>query len=348
MYNDIVRRAHLPRELAIRRIMANTGVDLSLYGASSSDTLGEEEEASGEGSSDEGGCEDDEILEDESQAREHGAVAASVNGSPVVMTPSPKGMEMREETPPKVEPNRAMEVPEETPPKVDPNRAIKIEKSDGELPSHCSEKEELDWATKKMQKAREEFLDAYDSRDQKGQSKAGGSEEKESKVEGSKAEDLEAKQVAREKDGGLEDESSKKKGKKDVEGEGASVEPKSKRCRRHKEDAGGCEDGSSVSKRTRAHLLEAKEKRLAKEAEKAKADESTEEAHEKNAGEVNKKKKGAAKVMNTSQEKDAADDAKKKQRSRKCCAYSKAYKATKGTEEEKREAAKKVPNMHPS
>ena len=47
MYNDIVRRAHLPRELPIRRIMAGTGVDLALYGPSSSDTLGEEE-ASGE------------------------------------------------------------------------------------------------------------------------------------------------------------------------------------------------------------------------------------------------------------------------------------------------------------
>ena len=51
----IVRRAHLPRELAIRRIMAATGVDLSLYGPSSSDTLGENEEASDEEDNDENG-----------------------------------------------------------------------------------------------------------------------------------------------------------------------------------------------------------------------------------------------------------------------------------------------------
>lgn len=81
-------------------------------------------------------------------------------------------------------------------------------RSDGELPSHCSEKEELDWATKKMQKCRREFLDAYVSTDPKDQSKADGGEERASKVEGSKAEDVEAKQVAGEKDGGLKVEES--------------------------------------------------------------------------------------------------------------------------------------------
>lgn len=47
MYNDIVRRHHLPREHAIRRVMAATGVDLSLYGASSSETLVHDEEDAG-------------------------------------------------------------------------------------------------------------------------------------------------------------------------------------------------------------------------------------------------------------------------------------------------------------
>jgi hypothetical protein len=81
-------------------------------------------------------------------------------------------------------------------------------RSDGELPSHCSEKEELDWATRKMEKCRREFLDAYVSGDPKDQSKAGGGEERTSKVESSKAEDVEAKQVAGEKDGGLKVEES--------------------------------------------------------------------------------------------------------------------------------------------
>lgn len=39
IYNDICRRAHLPREMPIRNLMANTGLDLSLYGPSSSDDL---------------------------------------------------------------------------------------------------------------------------------------------------------------------------------------------------------------------------------------------------------------------------------------------------------------------
>ena len=32
LYNDVVRRTHLPREPAIRRLLASTGVDLCLYG----------------------------------------------------------------------------------------------------------------------------------------------------------------------------------------------------------------------------------------------------------------------------------------------------------------------------
>ena len=32
IYNDIVRRSHLPREHEIRRIMSETGIDLSQYG----------------------------------------------------------------------------------------------------------------------------------------------------------------------------------------------------------------------------------------------------------------------------------------------------------------------------
>lgn len=42
LYNDVVRRPHLPREAAIRNLMANTGVNLCLYGPSSSDDLQEE------------------------------------------------------------------------------------------------------------------------------------------------------------------------------------------------------------------------------------------------------------------------------------------------------------------
>ena len=32
LYNDVARRPHLPREVAIRRILMNTGIDISLYG----------------------------------------------------------------------------------------------------------------------------------------------------------------------------------------------------------------------------------------------------------------------------------------------------------------------------
>ncbi len=39
IYNDICRRAHLPRELPIRNLMANTGIDLTLYGPASNDDL---------------------------------------------------------------------------------------------------------------------------------------------------------------------------------------------------------------------------------------------------------------------------------------------------------------------
>lgn len=49
IYNDIVRRTHLPREHAIRRIMAGTGIDLSLYGPSSHEELPVEEEEPLEG-----------------------------------------------------------------------------------------------------------------------------------------------------------------------------------------------------------------------------------------------------------------------------------------------------------
>lgn len=147
---------------------------------------------------------------------------------------------------------------------------------------------------------------------------------------------------------GCEEKVSKKKSKKDG-GESATVEPKSKRLRRQKEDTGVCEEmpsGSSASKRVRAHLQEAKQKRLAKEAEEAEKAKAPTEKAEKHAGKVNKKR--AAKDKPDSLQKDAAEEAKKKERSRKCCAYSKAYKATKGTEEEKRAAAKKVPDMHPA
>lgn len=41
LYNDIVRRPHLPRERAIRRIMLDTGIDLFFYGRSSEEDLGE-------------------------------------------------------------------------------------------------------------------------------------------------------------------------------------------------------------------------------------------------------------------------------------------------------------------
>ena len=44
LYNDIIRRPHLPREPSIRRIMSETNIDLSLYGRSSEDLEGEENE----------------------------------------------------------------------------------------------------------------------------------------------------------------------------------------------------------------------------------------------------------------------------------------------------------------
>lgn len=81
MYNDITRRVHLPRELAIRRIMAATGVDLSLYGPSSCDTLeetpvdGDEYEAEG--------CEGEECQESEGEKEDDPCCSASA--SDVVM-----------------------------------------------------------------------------------------------------------------------------------------------------------------------------------------------------------------------------------------------------------------------
>ena len=41
LYNDVVRRTHLRREPAIRRLLASTGVDLGWYGPS--EMLDEEE-----------------------------------------------------------------------------------------------------------------------------------------------------------------------------------------------------------------------------------------------------------------------------------------------------------------
>ena len=41
LYNDVVRRPHLPREEPIRNLLANTGIDLSQYGTSSTDQLGD-------------------------------------------------------------------------------------------------------------------------------------------------------------------------------------------------------------------------------------------------------------------------------------------------------------------
>lgn len=41
-YNTICRRSHLPREASIRRLMGDTGVELSLYGPSTQDILEEE------------------------------------------------------------------------------------------------------------------------------------------------------------------------------------------------------------------------------------------------------------------------------------------------------------------
>ena len=46
LYNDVVRRTHLPREPAIRRLLASTGVDLCLYGPSE---MLEEEEVDDQG-----------------------------------------------------------------------------------------------------------------------------------------------------------------------------------------------------------------------------------------------------------------------------------------------------------
>jgi len=48
IYNDIVRRNHLPREPGIRRIMAETGIDLPLYGPCSDENLEQETEEVGD------------------------------------------------------------------------------------------------------------------------------------------------------------------------------------------------------------------------------------------------------------------------------------------------------------
>lgn len=64
MYNDIVRRHHLPREHAIRRIMAATGVDLSLYGASSSENLVHEDHEEEDPGVEEDGESEEDLVED--------------------------------------------------------------------------------------------------------------------------------------------------------------------------------------------------------------------------------------------------------------------------------------------
>ena len=65
LYNDIVRRQHLPREDSIRRLMSETGVDLSLYGPASNENLEVECEEGEEGEEGEGGEEEhDEAVED--------------------------------------------------------------------------------------------------------------------------------------------------------------------------------------------------------------------------------------------------------------------------------------------
>ena len=46
LFNDVVRRTHLPREPATRRLLASTGVDLCLYGPSE---MMEEEEVDDQG-----------------------------------------------------------------------------------------------------------------------------------------------------------------------------------------------------------------------------------------------------------------------------------------------------------
>lgn len=65
LYNDIVRRPHLPREHPIRNIMSATGIDLLLYGRSASmeDVEGEAEVAEEEAGAEE--CEEEEHEEDD-------------------------------------------------------------------------------------------------------------------------------------------------------------------------------------------------------------------------------------------------------------------------------------------
>lgn len=55
LYNDVVRRPHLPSEASIRNLMANSGVNLCLYGPSSSDDLEEGQVEDEEGLAEEGG-----------------------------------------------------------------------------------------------------------------------------------------------------------------------------------------------------------------------------------------------------------------------------------------------------
>lgn len=65
IYNDICRRHHLPREPAIRRVMANTGIDMTLYGPASEEILNDEEEEAEAEAIGEEGQEAEEEEEDE-------------------------------------------------------------------------------------------------------------------------------------------------------------------------------------------------------------------------------------------------------------------------------------------
>lgn len=62
IYNDILRRPHLPRELSIRNLLANTGIDLTQFGSSSR-----------EFEDDEGNNNDDDVVEEcfESECEEN-------------------------------------------------------------------------------------------------------------------------------------------------------------------------------------------------------------------------------------------------------------------------------------
>ena len=58
LFNDIVRRPHLPREIAIKRVMSQTGVDLALYGPD------QEEPAAEDADAEEGECVEEDMEEE--------------------------------------------------------------------------------------------------------------------------------------------------------------------------------------------------------------------------------------------------------------------------------------------